>query len=115
MTDKIVDDKAAAREQIKVDRKSFDAACIFAAATLVQLFVPSPLDYFLFPATAAAWFVHSGQNSWMIDYAHTKAIMWHQKVIDIINQRASPHAPTINDANNDANDANDDTDDTNTE
>ena len=58
-------------KQVKVSRTSFDAACVFGAATLVQVVVPSPLDYFLFPAIAAAWFVQTGQDSWMIDYTYT--------------------------------------------
>jgi len=60
-------------KQVKVSRTTFDAACVFGAATLVQVLVPSPLDYFLFPAVAAAWFVQTGQDSWMIDYTYNHA------------------------------------------
>jgi len=60
-------------EKVQVSRKTFDAACVFAGATLAQILVPRPLDYFLFPTAAAVWFVHSGQDSWMIDYAYNNA------------------------------------------
>lgn len=58
---------------VSVNRTTFDAACVFAAATLFQVIVPSPLDHFLFPAAAAVWFVQTKQDPWMIDYAYQHA------------------------------------------
>jgi len=59
--------------EIKVSRKTFDAACVFAGVSVLQFAIPSPLDYFLLPTAAAYWFVQSGQDSWMIDYAYENA------------------------------------------
>jgi hypothetical protein len=100
-------------KQIKVSRKSFDAACVFGAATLVQVIVPSPLDYFLFPAVAAAWFVQSGQDSWMIDYTYTHVKNLSQSArnlaVDFIEQHKQKALESVADL--DENDDDDDDDD----
>lgn len=56
-----------------MSRKTFDAACVFAGVSVIQCVIPSPLDYLLLPSAVAYWFVQSGQDSWMIDYAYENA------------------------------------------
>jgi len=59
-------------EKVKVDRKTFDALCVFAGVSVVQAIVPSPLDYLLLPGAVSYWFVSSGQDSWIIDTMYEK-------------------------------------------
>ena len=65
------------------DRKVFDAACVFGAASVVQFLVPTPLDYFLFPGVVAYLFVQSGQSSQVIDSAYTQSKRFASNIRDI--------------------------------
>ncbi len=54
----------------KQARRAFETGVIFVSATCAQFFVPFPLNLFLVPAIASAWWFSSGFESAAMDYAY---------------------------------------------
>lgn len=55
------------------EKLAYAAATVFFGTAIVQFIIPHPLDSLLLPCAAAAWFVTSGQELWVVDEIHARS------------------------------------------